>query len=183
MNRYAKLNAPTVTFAGAVMLFWAWYTGGGGWSYPASASAFFVFTLHAFDWMLLIGGAAMVAVGIVCYAGARVGLLLETIVSALCGLVMLMCAGTWLAGGALGINTILVGFFGVTFTSGARSAWVMYRASDATGGQSSVRASTPVVPAAPPPPHPASQASSALPKDGEPPPEEGYLAALSKEED
>lgn len=182
MNRYAKLNAPMVTLAGAVMLFWAWYTRG-GWSYPASASAFFVFTLHAFDWMLLVGGAAMVTVGIVCFSGARIGLLLESIVSGICGVVMLVCAGTWLSNGSLGPNTILIGFFGFTYVSGARSAWAMYRGSAATPGPPGVRVSAPVVPAAPPPPHPASQASSALPKDGEPPPEEGYLAALAKEED
>lgn len=179
MNRYAKLNAPTVAFAGFLMLLYAFM--GGGWVYPADANEFYVFTLSAFDWLLRIGGAAMLIVAAICYTGARIGLLLEVIVSGLCGLTMWMCAGTWLMNGSVGINTILICVFGFLFLSAARSAWTMYRAGEGTTKPRV--AAQPAAPVAPPPPHPASQASSVLPKDGEPPPEEGYLAALSKEED
>jgi len=175
------MSAGPAAFAGLLMLFYAWYTG--GWVYAADASQFFVFTLHLFDWMLLIGGIAMIVVAVVCYLGARIGLLLEAIVSGLCGLIMITCAGTWAINGSMGLNTMLIGFFSLTFLSGAGSAWRMYAGTSSKGGRSAVRVSTPVAPAAPPTPHPASRASSVLPKDGEPPPEEGYLAALSREKD
>lgn len=171
MNQNAKLNASTVAFAGALMLFWSWYSG--SWTYPDFATVMF-------DWMLLVGGIAMIGVAVVCYLGARIGLLLETIVSGICGVIMLVCAGTWIVKGLMGINTVLIGIFGVMFVSAARSAWSMYQSDSGSGPHVAAQLAAPV---APPPPHPASQASPALPKDGEPPPEEGYLAALAKEEE
>ncbi len=180
-NKYAQYNASTVAFAGFLMLFWAWFAG--DWYYPRDASRVFVLSLHAFDWTLIIGGVAMLIVAAICFLGQRVGLLLETIVSGAIGLVFLLCAAIWVIGSSIGMQTILNGIFGFMFVSAARSAWTMYRsgAPDLTTTGFPVQAVK--APEAPPAPHPASLASSALPKDGEPAPDEGYLAALAKEED
>lgn len=181
-NKYAQYNASTVAFAGFLMLFWAWYSGG-GWVYPADASKVFVFSLHAFDWTLIIGGVAMLIVAAICFLGQRVGLLMETIVSGAIGLVFLLCAAIWVIGNSIGMQTILNGIFGFMFISAARSAWKMYNAGAPDRTTSGFPVQPVRAPEAPPTPHPASLASSALPKDGEPAPDEGYLAALAKEED
>ena len=181
-NKYAQYNASTVAFAGALMVFWAWYSRG-EWNYPADASKLFVFSLHAFDWLLIVGGVSMLIVSVFCYLGMRVGLLLETIVSGTCGMVFVLCAVTWIANGSTGLQTFLNFIFGFMFVSAARSAWSMYSAGAPDRTTSGFPVQTPAAPVAPPAPHPASLASSALPKDGEPAPDEGYLAALAKEED
>ena len=68
MNRYARMSAGPAAFAGLLMLFYAWYAG--GWVYSADASQFFVFTLHLFEWMLLIGGSLLQATDLTARAGA-----------------------------------------------------------------------------------------------------------------
>lgn len=179
MSQNAKYNASAAAIAAALMLYFGWVAG--GMQGAVDHGAAYDLSFKVFNWMLRIGGLAMVVTAIICYTGKVVGLLMEAITSAVCGILMLGCAATWLAfERSLDLNTLLVGVFSLTFLSAARHAWTMYKVDSG----STVRAvAMPVMPAEPVPPHPASQASSALPKEGEPPPEEGYLAALSKEED
>ncbi|HKQ49193.1 MAG TPA: hypothetical protein VJZ71_14070 [Phycisphaerae bacterium] len=178
-----------------------------GWAFAAkgvSASTFYNTTVDVFFWSLRIGGIAMAISAALCAADFRIGLLVEAMTSALCGLLMTLIAVYWLVdAGGLDLQYLLYVIFGVGFITTTASALRSYRAIGSNGGQSpryqtadEARAggvfgvpsgggqsphymATPVAEAV----HPASVRPASLPKEGEPPPPEGYLAALAKEKD
>lgn len=190
MNRHARDNALWAGIAAALMLYYGWGTG--GWAIPSDATAFYETTIRIFDWMLRIGGILLAVVAVLCFAGIRLALLMDAFVSGLCGLIMVACPAYWILNDGLGIQYLMYVVFGVMFLNAARGCWTAFHASGpATAGTPSRRTGwfgvQPLpAPQAPPPPdpvHPASIHPESLPKDGEPPPPEGYLAALSKEKD
>jgi hypothetical protein len=199
MNQQAKDNAVWAGIAALLMLVYGWRYGTVG----ISDSGFYNTTVAVFNWMLRIGGIGMAGVAIICFAGLRVGLLIDVLVSGICGLIMVACAGYWLLSGGFGFNDLLFLAFGGMFLNAARGCWSAYAASGpaAVGGASAVGGPAagggpsagrgwlgvkplqpPKPPSPPEPPHPASVRPKTLPEDGQPPPE-GYLAALAKEDD
>lgn len=199
MNQDAKDNAAWTGFAALLMLAYGYLAT--GWSYPAGATAFYLFTLSLFDWMLKIGGICLLATAVVCMFGLRLGLLLDTIVSGVCGLIMILCAGTWTLSGGFGLFAALCLIFGGIYINAARGALASYLASASQGALPATAPAgepapaprrwfgspTPPPPAKPPPPkaeapHPATVRPKSLSADGAPPPE-GYLAALAKEDE
>lgn len=191
MNQYAKDNAVWTGLAALFMMFYGWF--GGAWIYPASADALYILLFDVFDWMLKIGGGCLAIVAIVCFLGHRLGLLLDAIFSGICGLILAGCPAYWMLKGSVGFQNILFIVLGIFLVREACRSWSAYGSSSHETKRESgegrwfgiptlepPRAQKPSIPE---PPHPASLKSDALPKDGEPPPEEGYLAALAKEKD
>jgi hypothetical protein len=193
MNRDAKDNAMWAGIAALLMLVY-------GWGFAAkgiSDNEFYNVTVAIFYWMLRIGGIAMVVVTVVCALGRPFGLLLDTFVSGICGLIMVACPAYWLLAEGLFINYLMYLVFGVLFLGAARGCWQAYRLAGRPVGS----APPPAPPAAPPrkwlgietleppkpppkaePPHPASIRPMSL-GEGDQPPPEGYLAALAKEDE
>ena len=174
-----------------------------GWAFAAkgvSASTFYNTTVDVFFWSLRIGGIAMAIAAALCAADFRIGLLIEAMTSAVCGLLMTLIAVYWLIdAGGLDLQYLLYVIFGGGFITTAASAMRSYRALGMQGadipaereersggvlgvpggGQSPPYQRAPVPEAV----HPASVRPASLPKESEPPPPEGYLAALAKEKD
>lgn len=175
-----------------------------GWAYATkgiSSSAFYNTTVDVFYWSLRIGGIAMAIAAAFCAAEIRVGLLIEAIVSAVCGMLMALIAVYWMIdAGGFDLQYLLYVIFGGMFISAAASAMRSYRilgmqgghipaaSAERTGGvfgvpggggQRPLHKAAPVAEAV----HPASVRPASLPKESEPPPPEGYLAALAKEKD
>ena len=179
MNQHARDNALWAGIAAAMLLFFGWGTS--GWLIPADATEFYETTIWVFDWMLKIGGILLAVVAVLCFAGIRLALLCDTFVSGVCGLIMVACPLFWILSDGFGLQYVMYVVFGFMFLNAARGCWVSYRA---TGGP---RRPAPLVPSiaprAPEPIHPASVHPDSLPADGEPPPPDGYLAALAKEKD
>ncbi len=181
MNQHARNNAVWAGIAAVLMLFFGWGRGLVG----MTDDDFYNTTVAVFEWMLKVGGFALLVVAGMCFAGLRAGLLVDVFVSGIVGLIMVLCSIYWLGhgvtGGGFDIQDIMFLVFGFMFLNAARGCWVSYQA---TGGP---RRPAPLVPSiaprAPEPIHPASLHPDSLPKDGEPPPPDGYLAALAKEKD
>jgi hypothetical protein len=195
MNRDAKDNAVWAGVAAVLMLGYGW--GMAGWIIPSDAGETYRLLVHVFDWMLKIGGIAMAVVTVVCALGWRVGLLLDVLVSGICGLIMAGCPLYWLLTRGLALTYLVYILFGVLFLGAARGCWQAYRLAGCPVGP----APPPAPPAAPPrkwlgietleppkpppkaePPHPASIRPKSL-GEGDQPPPEGYLAALAKEDE
>ena len=142
----------------------------------------------------------MAAVAITCFSGLRMALLLDTIVSGACGLIMVACPLYWMIHeGSLSTDLVYL-IFGGTFLNAARGCWASYASSSAPGvarpaatvsegpppdRRSWLSIPTLQPPAPPPkaePPHPASIRPKSISAGGPPPPE-GYLAALAKEDE
>jgi hypothetical protein len=188
MNRKAKDNALWIGIVAVLMLYFGWGVGLVG----ISDNAFYNTTVDIFYWMLKIGGICLLAAAILCFAGLRIGLLLDAVVSAVCGLIMVSCSAYWLIDEGVNLQYVLYVLFGVMFLNAARRSWSSYTATgpgqpdEPSGGQGWLGVKPlepPKAPAPPEPPHPASIHPQSLPKDGEPPPPDGYLAALADEED
>jgi hypothetical protein len=175
-----------------------------GWAVAAkgiSASTFYNTTVDVFFWSLRIGGIAMAIAAALCAADFRIGLLLEAITSAVCGLLMTLIAVYWLIdAGGLDLQYLLYVIFGGGFLTTATSTMRSYQALRAQGGHNPAAGAertggvfgvpggggqSPPYQRAPVPEavHPASVRPASLPKESEPPPPEGYLAALAKEKD
>lgn len=176
MNQHAKQTAATTALAALLMLLYGWYQGG---PQGVSNSALYNSSVEVFRWMLRVGGVAMLLTSAVCFVGRRVGLLLDFLVTGLCGAIMLGVGAIGLfAGGAAGMPDILVLIFGFVFLRAAWVSWSLYGEGPSGGG------AFPVIAADPPQPervHPASVHPDSLPREGDPPPPDGFLAALSKE--
>ena len=175
---YVKGHAASAGLPGAVMLvYW-------GLSSPIyyEGQTLSNFANTLFFGMLFVGGIALLLIAALCVSGRLVAILADAIVSFACGAVMIGCAAIWCLKG-IGIQDILFLIFGLMFCRNGLSCFDMYRRLIITAPEAKTASAIPSKPVAPPVPHPASQASSALPKDGEPPPPEGYLAALGKEKD
>ncbi len=197
MNENAKGNAFWTALVAMLMLYYGWMVG--GWVYPATASSTYITALDAFDWMLKIGGGCFLVVAIICLIGLRIGLLLDAIVSLACGLTFITCCAIWIVGDGLNLQNLVYLAFGALFLNAARRTAGSFFATrscpaaapgavatGSTGRRGWFGAGVPDAPpsAKPPePPHPASIRPKSLPKDGEPPPPDGYLAALSKEDE
>ncbi len=178
-------NALWAGIPAILMIGYGW--GFGDWVIPPGTDALYKALVHLLDWTLKIGGICLVGVTIVYLSGRRVGLLLEAIVAGICGIVFIVCPLYWTRSDGLGLQYMLFIVFGGLFLNAARGCWVSYRgtAAPASVGGAGGPPGAPAVrqPPAAAPPHPASVHPEALPKDGEPAPKEGYLAALSKEKE
>ena len=183
MNQHARDNAIWAGIAALLMLGYGW--GMGGYSTASTYPPAYNFFIVLFNWTLKFGGVLLFVVAVVCVLGQRIGLLMDVFVSGMVGAIMVASAACWLGYGITGVGfdmmDLLTLIFGFMFLSAARGCWVSYQA---TGGP---RRPAPLVPSiaprAPEPIHPASLHPDSLPKDGEPPPPDGYLAALAKEKD
>lgn len=178
MNHPARQNALWAGIGAMLMLYYGWRVGFQG----TTSSDFYNATVEFFDWMLKIGGACLAVVAVLCFAGRRVGLLLDVFVSGICGTVMVLCALYWLGyglmhGSGVDLQDLLFLIFGGMFVSAARGCWTAYRASAAAGRRQTIPTTVPS-----PPIHPASVRPVSLPEGDEPPPD-GYLAALANEKD
>lgn len=192
MPATARQNAIQAGIAAMLMLFIGWFFASKG----ISSNRFYNATVDVFYWSLRVGGILMALVAALCAANLRAGLFFDAIVSGVCGVIMALIAIYWLidAGGG-DLQSLIYVIFGGGFVSASISAMRSYRAAGMNGGRYAEDAAVarepsghgpayrdhraPVVEAV----HPASVRSEALPKDGEPPPPEGYLAALAKEKD
>jgi hypothetical protein len=184
MNEHARGNATHTLIAGIVLLivFW-WYTDFGGFS----EDSVFNILADVSIWTFRIGGVALVLISLSLFAGRSIGLLLDAVVSACIGIVMLACG---VYGAAIyeesRLYYLLFALFGLIFSKAAYNSFQAYKhrpAEEFGAAPASAMAGGPEKPPADEPVHPASVHPDALPEDGEPPPDDGYLAALSKEKD
>lgn len=174
MNAHARQNAFWAGLAALMMLYFGWVKTGEG----ISGNAFYDTSVDVFYWMLKIGGILMLIVSAMCGTGVRAGLLLDVVVSGICGSVMVFCGVYWGVNNGIDMYYLLYAVFGVMFLGSAKSCWVSYHASRPPPPDVG-----PVVAPPPEPVHPASIHPASLPDDTQAPPPEGYLAALAKEDD
>lgn len=177
-NRY-RFVASQALFAGALLTIYGWFLSAKGISSSVAYNAI----VDVFYWTLRVGGPLMLLAGAACFAGLRPGILIDAVAAGICGVVMLVyaLAGVF-TGVGIGVNNLLALVFGVLFLSSARRSMEYYlssRGSPARMGARPAPEARPVAEAV----HPASVRPASLPAEGEPPPEEGYLAALAREDD
>jgi len=178
---YVKGHATTVALPGIVMLLYSQF--GGRLAHMDEHGAIYNFSVDLFNYMLLIGSFAFFAIAAFCLTGRLIAMLSDAAVSFVCGGIMIACSIVWMISfKSILLNSIMFVVVGFILVRSGLGALDMYRRLIVTAPDATT-SSPPTVPQEPTAPHPASQASSALPKDGEPPPPEGYLAALSKEKD
>lgn len=174
MSRHVKENAGFAISAGLILLLYGFYLGIGTY---VDHGPFYVFLIHLFRWTVRIGGFVLIGVGIVCWSGRPFGLLLDAIASLLVGLTMAGCVVGWFFyEKGIEIYNIVALVVGIMLARSGYTNLLLYRELPKSTGERSD-----VTSVAPEPTLKIS--SSVLPKDGEPPPEEGYLAALSREKD
>lgn len=194
MNQHAKQNAFSVGIAAMVMMVYGFVVGGFGMA--PDLGPFYETTIHVFNWMLKIGGVALAVIALLSLVGWRPALLCDFLISGMCGIIMASCGVYWtVQEKGFDIQNLLILVFGVMFVRSAMVSWSLFEsggstvgAGDApTGGgwfgRKSPSGQEPQKPAPPEPIHPASIHPSSLPEEGEAPPAEGYLAALSKEDE
>lgn len=174
MNRHASQNAGMAAFAGLILLvFGIWYP----LSPAFKRGEFYEFLFDLFRWTLCIGGVSLLGVAVVCMMGRSIGLLLDAIVSGVVGILLLVCAVGWISyESGVDMTNIVVLLVSLMLLKEGYSNFNLWRVTAEAG---------PVPRAIVPPPEapPVKIASGILPKDGEPPPPEGYLAALAREKD
>lgn len=201
LTRYVSGNAG---FAALLMLFFGYMRLG---TKGTSTSALYNFSVPALAWTLLIGGALLAIAAFLTKQDIHVGLLLDSGTSALCGLIFLAIGLFWTVRDGVNLDSLLI-IFGVIFLRSAKEVWSLYRLgpdvelideATAVSGfpvdviplnrpreiKVKMRAAhdppqheSPNAPAAPLPP--AAVSDPALPKPHEPPPPDGYLAALGR---
>jgi hypothetical protein len=198
MNQHARQNAFPVGIAAIVMLVYGFVFG--GFSAAPDLGPFYETTIRVFNWMLRIGGVALVVVALLSMAGWTAALLCDFLISGVCGSIMAACGVYWtVQERGFDIQNLLILVFGALFVRSALASWSLFATREAaaavdSGGhesptrggwfsRNSTTAQAPREPAPPEPIHPASIHPSSLPGEGEAPPEEGYLAALSKEDE
>lgn len=198
MNQHARQNAFSVGIAAMVMLVYGFAFGGFGLA--PDLGPFYETTIHVFNGMLKIGGVALAVVAVLSFAGWRAALLCDFLISGMCGIIMALCGVYWtVQERGFDLQNILILVFGIMFVRSALMSWSLFvpdmetSGVDSGGGESPKRggwfgrkstpAQGPQEPAQPEPIHPASIHPSSLPGEGEAPPEEGYLAALSREDE
>lgn len=162
-----------------LLLFFGWYAG--FTVDPAQVGPVYAGAVTLFNWTLRIGGVALLVVCVVCLLGEPKGVLLDAIIAALAGLIFLSCALIWMIkGSGIDLLDLLVFASACILLGGARRSFNLWRS-----GLAPV-AGFPVVNASPPEsqaPHPASIRPMGLPTETDPPPEDGFLAALGREKD
>jgi|GEM_PF-1358780 len=194
MDQRAKQNAFSVGIAAMVMLIYGFAFGGFG--VAPDLGPFYETTIHVFNGMLKIGGVALAIVAVLSLAGLRVALLCDFLISGMCGIIMAACGVYWtVQERSFDIQNLMILVFGVMFVRSALVSWSLFGTGEAAAGEGgtptgggwfgrkSAPTQEPQEPVAPEPIHPASVHPSSLPGEGEAPPEEGYLAALSKEDE
>jgi hypothetical protein len=185
MDDRLRSNAPFTLMTAALMLYFGWVAPARG----VSASAFYNTTVDILYGTLRFGGLAMLAVAAGYFAGWKPTRWLNAAVSGACGLVLLLVGAYWLIdAGLASLQSLLLVVFGVMFLRDAASAWRSHVAERAAGDAApDARDAPPVArPARPGPPqpaHPATLRPSTLADAENQPPPEGYLAALSKEDE
>ena len=175
MSAPARQNAAQSAVTGLIMLLYGIYLRINDWSKP-DADSLYSLAVEVFKWTLIVGGGAMLVVAAVCFAGKRIGVLLDCLLSGTCGLIMIACAGIWLTRGkGMDLQDIVILIFGVIFIRAAWVSWSIF-------AEASEPAPETAGPAPEPEPiHPASIHPDVLPQEGEAPPAEGFLAAMSKD--
>ena len=166
-----RANAANTAFAAILMLLYGWYfSGATGLSKDPTYNA----AVDVFPWALRGGGVLMLIAAIVSFMGLRVGLLIDSIATGLSGVALGACALVWLTKSpSIDVQDVVILVFSLILVRAAWIAWQMF-------------SGPPARPAPPPPPdpiHPASLRPESLPKEGEPPPPDGYLSALAKEKE
>lgn len=180
MSQQARRNAGYAAIAGLVLLAYGLVTTPVFHVDEVSGTEegyeLFNASLHVFYAMLRFGGGALILTAGLCFAGIRFGILVSGVITGLCGLIMLACGGYWVSIDGWVLSDILYLLFGFIFVRDAYLTLSLFRMGEPVPAQ----AATPVYDE---PPHPAGVHPESLPRDGEPPPADGYLAALSKEDE
>lgn len=178
MTDRIRAIAGQAVIAGLLMTFYGWYMSGKG----ISSSTAYNTMVDVFYWMLRLGGPLLLVGAAICYQGVRVGALFDGIVTLACGIVMVGYGISGLPTGVgVGLNNMLALVFGAIFIQSARRSLAVYRHSrteSAPDERAAVQIARPVEPV-----HPASVHADVMPGAEEPPPPDGYLAALSREKD
>ena len=181
MYEPARRNAAYTLVVGLVLLLYGWMVRP---VYSDELGSFYNATLDVFFWTLKLGGGVFVAIGVLSFTGLRVALLLDALASAICGAVMLLCGLYWMKETGFDLSRILFVFFGVMFLRAATGSISLFSGSESAAAVAADAAGPPEHAGGTPadePAHPASQHPDSLPGEGEPPPPDGYLAALSKD--
>jgi hypothetical protein len=174
MNEHAKRNALNTGFAALLLLVYGWIMKGIT-VFPDLGPTYEI-TISIFNWMLKLGGIGLALAAIMCFAGLSIGLLMDFIVSAGCGLVMALCSIYWMITQKnADLQDILFLVFGVMFIRAAFGSLSLYKSDHEPDVVDQI------APADAHEPHPASIHPDVLPTEDQPPPPEGYLAALSKD--
>jgi hypothetical protein len=180
MYEPARRNAAYTLVVGLVLLLYGWMVRP---VYSDELGSFYNATLDVFFWTLRFGGGVFVVIGVLAFGGLRAALLLDALASAICGAVMLLCGLYWMKEIGFDLSRILFVFFGIMFLRAAKGSFTLFGggepaavAADAAGSQEH-SAGIPSDQSV----HPASQHPDSLPGEDQPPPPEGYLAALSKD--
>ena len=181
MYEPARRNAAYTLIVGLVLLLYAWMSNP---VYSTELGSFYNATIDVFFWTLKIGGGAFVLIALLGFAGLRVAVLLDAFVSAVSGLVMLLCGAHWIKETGFDLPRLLFVFFGVMFLRAAIGSISSFKGGESiapiAAGAAEPQAQAGGAPADEPA-HPASEHPESLPAEGEPPPPDGYLAALSKD--
>lgn len=117
-----RQTAFSALIAGALMLLI-------GWRAPMvdlSGSALQSASCDVFNWILRIGGAAMVIVAATIFANWRYAALLDAVCSAIIGLGLAIVAAIWLLGADILYGGITL-IFGLMFLNSARNSWLASR--------------------------------------------------------
>lgn len=184
-NQYARQNGFYALVASLLMLYYGF--GPGLWS-GFDHGQIYSASFHVFNWVLKGGGLCLLAVAAFSFTGSRLALLFDFLVTGVSGTLMALCAACWtIFERAVDLQNLLVLVFGAMFIRSALGSWSAYGAAtrriDDTAPGRREPASVPKAIAKPTPVHPASVHPKSLPRHGEPPPEEGYLAALAREDE
>lgn len=109
-------------FIGAALML---YVGFGMNLSGVSDSAFYNGSVAAFTWTMKIGGIAMGAVALLLWAGLRPALLVDAVLAAAIGAVLMGTGLVWMANGDM--QGILNLVFGVLFLGAAKTSWQAHR--------------------------------------------------------
>jgi hypothetical protein len=182
MYEPARRNAVYTLVMGLVLLLYGWTTGP---LYDDTLGSFYNSTIDVFFATLRFGAVVFIVIAVLAFAGLRWALLLDSLASMICGLVMLLCGGYWIMETGFSLMPGLFVLFGVLFLKAAMSSFSLFKQGDSISPRAAALAPTESDAGnshAAEPPHPASLHPDSLPGEDQPPPPEGYLAALSKEQ-
>ncbi|HWL95298.1 MAG TPA: hypothetical protein VNT79_17390 [Phycisphaerae bacterium] len=171
----ARENAGTAAFGGVILLILGSFFRIG---FHAGHGPIYAFLIDLFNWSVPAAGALMLAAAALCFLGSRYGLILDAATSGVTGLILVACGVGWTVfEGKLDVYTVVVLLLAVMLLRESYSTGMNFwgHMPRSAGGKRVVEAMAPAPPVR--------INSSVLPKDGEPAPEEGYLAALARERD
>ena len=138
-----------------------------------STSDWYNFTVDLFNWTLRAGYVAYAVIAVLCYVGVWPALLVDAVVTMACSASFLIVGIEWARQGEL--NGYLCLLFCIMFAAAGRHSFQTWRRR-----RPGIRTGEPVA-ASPAPAHPAAEHPDVLPAGDQPPPAEGYLAALARE--